>query len=382
MLACVCGRARPSRKEVASALRLRPVSVGDAVAELLSQGLLREGTEVRSPGRRGRPEIILETNWDRAVAIAIHVESRDLRGALVNWSGGVIAEQTVPVAAAATRAAFVDRLRFLIAELSRRRPPGSDLLGASLALVGTVDARRKKWVSSARWPGVSGLDLAALEQSLGMKLLVSRVLDVELADRIARLADDGRGQILLFHWGYGIGAAYAHAGKVLSSTLGRFGEIGHTRLGAGANKRCPCGGAGCLETEAALWALLPALNDLPAGRAASAPVPDTEAGIVEFLRRTDVVKSQVIQRALGHVQMGLLNIYEILHPDRILLIGPFIEIAAIRERLVQGFRDALPAYARNAVEITWAQGGFRGCTEGGTRPMFQEWLQQRMKERT
>jgi predicted NBD/HSP70 family sugar kinase len=368
-------RTDATRKTLAETLGIRPSSVCAIVQELIDDRLVAEG-DVKKQGVPGRPELLLRINRSRFVTIALYVESRELRGALVGMDEVVLAEKSVSVPAEASGALFLRCSADLVRQLRGQVPQGSELLGAAISLVGTVDPSRKRWISSARWPNIRDVDLVALETSQKISLSVRRSLDTVLEHQLTKRTEYAAGNTLLFHWGFGIGSAYAHHGVVLDSTIGRFGEIGHTTVDLHSEKRCLCGSRGCLETEAALWAILPAIREVH-------PEVSQEERAFGRLVADDpsVLQHPVVQRAMVYVKEGLLNLHKVLYPDWILLIGPFTGAQSISDEILRYLQANLPGYERGSVQMEVIHEDFRGCMHGSAYPFFRQKLTDVLRSR-
>ncbi|MBA7620423.1 hypothetical protein ES703_27772 [subsurface metagenome] len=200
-----------------------------------------------------------------------------------------------------------------------------------------------------------------------MPVKLSRSLDTELEFLLLKNPEYRQGGTLLFHWGYGIGSAYARQGAVLRSSLGRFGEVGHIQVSLNSSKLCNCGFYGCLETEAALWSLLPEIRET------FPEAPEDESEFTGFMHKRDISSLSAISRALGFINLGLANLYKIFYPDRILLLGPFTVSGSVFDGLVRSFSQALPDYARRSVKLKRID-GFQGQILGGLYSMFRQAL--------
>lgn len=370
----ICRGRSPTRKGLAAGLTLRPTSVSQAVQELLADGLAVEKRR-QARGGSGRPLQVLAPRPDRLLGISIYVDSRELKGVLVNMDETVLAEVARVVPADSGNRALKGAILGLARFLRERVPATSRLVGAGISLVGTVNARTRTWVNAARWPRLATLDFSGVETELGFPVLLQKTNETELAYWLACHPDAAEGSVLLLHWGFGIGSAVCHRGVTLASTIGRFGEIGHVRLASDPNAACICGSKGCLETDAALWALLPRL------RGRLGPLPEDERKLVSALRDPRLPRLPGVSKALASVQAALLALQRIFYPDIILLSGPLVENQEIARRLTEGVRDSLPAYARNTVSFAVIAGGMEGCRRGGAAPLFRDTLQQVLRRK-
>jgi transcriptional regulator of PTS gene len=356
-----------SRSALARKLGLRPTTVSHLVQELLDDGLVAERRD-RVARRSGRPRASIEPVHARFAAISLCVESRELRASLVDLAGRVLASDERALAAGADTAAVARALASLLGGLAAAAPAGSRVVGAGLSLVGTVDPAGPTWVSAARWPRLRSLPLAPLARRIGIPLRAGRALDTALALRLETDAAAADRTVALLHWGFGIGAAVAHRGTLLGSSLGRFGEIGHVRTPGAAGRRCACGARGCLETEAALWALLPRL------RRRLGRLPDDEQALAAALAAPGVAEMPEVRAAVRAVLDGLTTIHRLFYPDEVFLAGPLVENPAVFRHLSDEFAAGLPDYAAGQTTLAVLAGGLSACRTRSAGPLLREAL--------
>ncbi len=335
-----------ARTQLADRLGLRSTTVSHLVGELLARGLLVAGSGGRNG--RGRPAATLRLNPDRLGVGVLHLASRTVVGVLVDLAGRVLLRQAVPVPSDADNQAMAAALADLATRLQAGLRPGMAYAGTSAAVSGVVDLRRGRWLASSRWPRIGGLDIAAVLHAVAPPVLVVRHLEAELQARLAAVPDR-RGGTVLLHWGWGIGLAYAVDGQTVNGAGGPFGEVGHWRFGALAGRPCGCGNTGCLETGAALWALLPGL------RAQWPDLVEDEAVLASQVADRNLVALPAMAEAAGLVARALANVCRLLFPERVLVSGPlaanpalWAEFAALyqREGMIGGL--ALPPLRHEA----------------------------------
>jgi predicted NBD/HSP70 family sugar kinase len=360
----ICTGRSLTRQLLSRRLGIRPSSVSEAVQELVDEGLVAERS-LRAAKHSGRPRLVLTPRPDRLQAISIYVDARELKAVLLNMNGQPMAEEIRTIPARAGNREFHSALCELLEQLPERMQRGSTMVGASIALVGTVNPHTRVWVSAARWPRLASLDLSTLEDLVGFPVMLRRTNDAELEYQLQSSSRSLGECALLLHWGFGIGSAVSLRGEILASSRERFGEIGHVRLDPGSSRRCLCGSRGCLETTAALWALLPALKR----RLTELPVD--EPGLARLLADSRVQDLPEIRRALVSVRDALLVLYQVFHPDTVLLSGPFTENPAIFHRIADSFHRSLPAYATGAVRVFPVPAGNPGCRRGAANPLFR-----------
>ncbi len=369
----ICRRRAPTRRLLARRLSLRPSSVSAAIQELLDDGLVTERAVARQ--RSGRPDLLIAPRPNRLVAISLYVDSRELKAVLLNLDEEVLHEEARVVSPKAGNVELTDAVVDLLQTLPRRVPRGSRLAGASLSLVGTVNARTRTWVNAARWPKLSNLDLRAVEQAVPYPVLLRRTNDAELEYQLESLPEARDRNALLLHWGFGIGSAVSLQGELLDLSTGQIRRDRPRAAGSRRDRPCLCGSRGCLETVAALWALLPAL------RKRLGSLPRDERDLAPRLGDPGVLAVPELQEAFSAVRDALLVLYKVFYPDIVFLSGPFTENPAVFERLSQEFHRALPAYARAAVTVRPVPAGMPGCRLGGANPVFRRALGSALRRR-
>lgn len=368
----ICSTAAITRKKVFETLEMRPTTVSKAVAELIDDRIIFEGESV-NPGKKGRPEIGLFPNYNRFAAIAIYVFSKEIKGVLVNLGEEIISEMTVYVEDEADNDDFLNYLYKLIDSLSSLKPGGSEILGVGISVSGSVNTQNLTWIYTARWPRLKNLSFKPLAERTGLKVSIHRILDTDLKYILLKDPEICSEGALLFHWGYGIGSSYANKGTVLSSTLGSFGEIGHWQVNTDNPKLCTCGATGCLETEAALWALLPEIES-------SFPnTPEDENEFELFYEKHHIAELPMVQNAFKYVLNTLINLYYVLYPDRIMLYGPFFNNEELFARLSHDLKARIPAIGRENLSIRRFKYIQQGAIVGSTHSYFRTALSKHLR---
>ncbi len=339
VLSAVASGAATARAQLAERLGLRSTTVSHLVGDLLARRLLLEASDDhRGPGQgrgRGRPAAMLLLNPERFGVVVMHSAGRNLVGALVDLSGRVLDSEGLAVPPAADNQAMGAALLGLASRLRGGLRGGMDFAGVSIALSGVMDLRQSRWLVSARWPRIDGLDVAAALAPLAEPVLVLRQIDVELETRLED-SPPRAGGTLLVHWGWGIGLAYAIDGRSFNGTGGPFGEIGHWRIASLTGHRCGCGNTGCLETGAALWALFPVLRQHWPELAPALEVD--EAGLALHLRGRDIAALPEMVAAAELMAQALANLCRLLFPDTVLISGPLVANAAYWALFEAAFR--------------------------------------------
>jgi predicted NBD/HSP70 family sugar kinase len=347
ILKTIYGSPGITRKALVSSCKMRPGTVTEIVAKLLEDNLVYE-VRPTAPSERGRPEIALHINKRKWLAIAVFCVSTEMQAVLIDSFENVICSASVEIPSFADNADFEQCIARLVENLLSDNPCSEEsrILGISFSVPGIVDSVHRTWVFSARWPKMRNLALAQLQERLGIEVSIRRQLDVRLNYELVRRPELRSGNTLLFYWGYGIGGAFASQGEIVSSQAGVFCQIGHIAINPDSIKPCLCGRLGCLESEAAYWALQPEI-----ARLYSDIVDNNEFQAAGFLKEHAIFDQEFFKKAQKSVAYALSYLQAILVPDHVLLNGMFLENATVQDSLVKRMRQLSPPFVADAAKI-------------------------------
>lgn len=321
-----------SRAEIGRALELRSTSTSRVVADLVKRRFLIE--TVAETSGRGRPAGGLVFNPQRVGGSVIQIASQSLAGSLIDLAGTTLSQKVVAVGRDADNAVLSRELADLAAALVADMPRGMVHAGTAVSLSGLLDLPRRQWLMASRWPRMRSLPIEEVLRDVAGPVEICRNLDADLRARAVREPEYfGTGPLLLLHWGWGIGLAYGIDGRPFTSGGGSFGEIGHFRIAALGDRPCTCGNTGCLETGAALWALLPTL------RRHWPDLADDEGRLYEQLPDRDLMAIPEIDVAARALARALANVCRLLFPARVVVTGPFVSNAALWSHFTRLFQD-------------------------------------------
>jgi predicted NBD/HSP70 family sugar kinase len=315
-----------SRNRIARICGIRPSTVSDLVAQLLLDNLVLERPGYSSQGQ-GRPEIALFPAKSRFVIVGIHIVSKELKAILIDVSETRLAEATLLLPGDLDNDGFISNVVDVVQYLVEKRPPYAEVIGVTVIVPGLVRFDPRIWIMTSRFPNIRHLSVDRLEKALQMRVVVKRALDAALLYLLRKNPRYSTGGTVLLHWGYGIGAASAYDGQIMESHKGPVLEIGHFCYNTNATRRCVCGLTGCLETEAALWALIPELEK------SVGPIPEDEDAFEVTRAVQQFSDTEAFGEAVLSVSRAVANLYVILNPNRFLFIGPFTETIDIIHRI-------------------------------------------------
>jgi|TARA_B110000503_G_scaffold141014_1_gene233353 predicted NBD/HSP70 family sugar kinase len=372
----ICKLENVTRKQLSDDFKLRPGTVSTLVLQLIELGLVEEARPLQ-PYPKGRPEILLRPVVSRLGVIVFYVVSQSFHAALVDLGGNILFSLVKDTQDTQLNKTEGDRLTEffmdMINDIRTEAPRSTQIVGVSFSLPGVVDEKRKKWIFSlSRWKEAWNIDFSEMAEKTGLSVILNKNLNCELRARIARFSDRFDKSTLLVHWGHGIGVSCSLNGVVVNSDNGGFGEVGHSQVHCETDTLCRCGLYNCLETQSALWALLPKFQkNYP-------NVPSEEWEFEKFLNGPEHVDIDILNDAIYHMAVTLRNLAMLLGPQQIDLTGPFVQNREVFRRLCDEFDKLLPPDSKTAdhskVSIDVARAGLKDEIIGAAYPLFENAL--------
>lgn len=362
-----------TRGELQRATGLSRSTVGSRLDQLFGAGWLRDTSAGASTG--GRPSALLEFDASHAVVLAVDLETRHARAAVLTLGCEVLAEHTGPLLVGDGPDAVLDALaRWFPPLLEAAGVDAARVCGIGLSVPGPVDWTTGQIVQPPIMPGWDRCPVPArMREAYARHVRADGPPVPVLVDNDANLmayAEQRRhypdcSAFLLVKVSTGIGAGVVVDGEPYRGTDGGAGDIGHIRLHDAPDALCMCGSYGCLAAVASGRAI--------AGQLAAAGVPTTSgADVREHLAagRPDAVRlARAAGRRVGEV---LVTVVTLLNPGVLVLAGdlagtPFL--TGVRELLYQ---RAMPRTTAHLDVVTSRLGDLAGLT--GAATMVVEYL--------
>ncbi|WP_102868625.1 ROK family transcriptional regulator [Pseudovibrio exalbescens] len=304
-----------SRKDIISALAIRPNTVSEMVAELVDMELIWE-QKAKASGR-GRPTVSLVANSSRFVCILFQVVGQSIVASLRNLNNQELWSETHKLCESADNHQVLKIFTDLYEGARSAVPKASDCASVIFSMPGILDPEKCIWKFVSRWPNMRDLDLKRVINCGHERLYLFRNLDLELSALTVK-EDGGHEAALIVHWGQGIGCSFSLPSNNGLSRPGQFGEIGHWVMARAGGDLCRCGGKGCLETVASLWALKPLL------KTHWPEVEGDEQEIANQLHLLDLLSVPEFRDAVTAISNTLTNLSRTFFPSKILMTGPFV----------------------------------------------------------
>lgn len=343
VLAAVRDHGPISRAELARRTGLAASTITTAAQSLALEGVLHEAEDAGEPvsrtGPRGRglrvdPTLASVAGIDfgfRTVRVAVcDVHARALVTRESRLAERYSSEEGLSVAAELYRAA--------VAALPAEQ---GAVVTVGVALPGPIDAVRRRVIGSAVLPGWSGITAEELTETFGVDTVIEN--DANLAALGEHVFGAGRdvADSLTVKFHSGIGAGLIVRDRLVGGP--GSGEIGHFAV-ASEGPVCRCGKRGCLDTFAAIPALLDAAST-------DAETPDVRS-LLEQTVASEPRASRIVSDAAELVGDAASRACLLFAPQRVIVVGAMAEAGdAVLEPFARALRRGLIPDTQSAPEI-------------------------------
>ncbi len=344
-----------TRAEFGERVGFSRATVGQRLSELLESRFVVETEE--NQAARGRPTRRVQLNPRGGLIATADIGEVRTRFGIFDLKPELLAEVRLErdLDATPTQAlrSIAETFDGLIAELGRDR---KELIGAGLSLRAPVNFASGFLLGPSVMAGWDNFDIrGTLADHLGVPCVIENDVNLLALAELA-LSEDGAKQIAFVKVGTGIGCGIIADGKLFRGANGVSGDIGHIQLTGEISTLCRCGKLGCVEAQAAGWAIA---RDL---REAGFEVAGVRE-VVELLKQNVPEATQLVRRAGRIVGEVVADLVSILNPDQIVVGGV---LADTNDHLLSGVREmvnqrCLPL-ATQDLEILQS----RGSPEAGT----------------
>ncbi|WP_428957256.1 ROK family transcriptional regulator [Streptomyces sp. cg35] len=340
LLQLIRGGQANTRADLQRATGMSRSTVGHRLDELNRAGWLRQDTGTSTGGR---PSHRLVFDPGHAAVIAIDLETRYARAAVLDLAGTVLAEHTAELDIGDGPDRVLDQLACWFPELlTAAGMPASRVCGIGLSVPGPVDWDTGQVVQPPIMPGWDRFPIRermqeAYAQHVGVCMEGATVpVFVDNDANLMAFAEQRTGHpdcsaFVLVKVSTGIGAGVVVNDEVFRGIDGGAGDIGHIRLHDRPDALCMCGSYGCLAAVASGRALVKDLSglglDVSSGTDVKALLDQGHPDAVRLAREAG--------KRVGEV---LVTVVTLLNPGVLMLAGdlsgiPFM--TGVRELLYQ-----------------------------------------------
>ena len=246
------------------------------------------------PASRGNDtkQIFGEDNTVSRCAIGVDLGGTNLRIAAIDEAGKMLEKFSLPTRTRQGPEMVLREMCQAIRELARKLDGKSSLAGIGIGVPGILYLDKGILRQSPNLPGWENYPVREeIESHLGLRVFLEN--DANAAALGEKWLGVGRNfqSLCMLTLGTGVGGGLICEGKVWHGFLGMAGELGHIVV-AEDGYPCPCGGRGCLETEASATAIVRKAQEvLDAGRSPA---------LAEAQRKCLEITSELVYQVAKH----------------------------------------------------------------------------------
>ncbi|MER6442085.1 ROK family protein [Streptomyces sp. NPDC001185] len=361
------GRAN-TRADLQRVTGLSRSTIGARLDLLGGVGWLRH---VSGTSTGGRPSSRIEFDPGHASVIAVVLDTRHARVAVLDLAGTVLAETTAPLDITDGPEPVLDRLATWLPDLiTRAGTTPARVAGIGLSVPGPVDWESGRVIEPPIMPGWDRYPVRERLQHAYAEHVHAERADgrpvpvfVDNDANLMALSEQQAGHrdcsaFVLVKVSTGIGAGVVIGGEVFRGVDGGAGDIGHIRLHDRPDALCMCGGYGCLAAVASGRAIAHELSALGLETTSGQDVRQLLGeGHPDAIRLT-----REAGRRVGEV---LVTVVTLLNPGVLMLAGDLSSVpfmTGVRELLYQ---RAMPRATANLQVLTSHLGDHAGLLGAG-----------------
>lgn len=302
--------------------------------ELTEQGLLLEVGFGESTG--GRRPILYRVNPSYGCAFGLEISRTQSRLVLTDMNGAILAAKVWNMTEDVSPDRLFARVDAAAADLLEGTGKDrSSVLGLGVGAVGPLDPAQglilnPRYFAGPGWTNVPVCE--KLQQILDLPVLLDNGANTALMGEY--WADDDKPDHLLYvHVGIGLRSAMMSGGKLVYGAVDMEGAVGQMIVEAGGiPSRTPDGNRGALESYVSLFSLeqryLSQSGGTEMDRIETAAEPRTDenafSAILGALGAGEGPALELLRESAVYMGIGLANLLNILHPERVYLGGPLV----------------------------------------------------------
>ena len=350
VLNCIREEGPLARVTIAKRTGLSRTTVSSLVDDLLSEGLVREGSMLSAARSGGRRAILVHFNKSAGRIIGVDLGRTHVIILLTDLAANIQARYAGPFDVERGPDLCLRELADIIRRfVSEHEVHWDQIVGLGLGIPGPIDVNLKTLVVPPRMPGWNGVDIQTiLGRELGLPVYVGNDANMGALGESRYGAGRGLSELAYVKIGTGIGCGLVVQGEVYQGSRGTAGELGHVTIDENG-PRCDCGNLGCLEAMAGARSIVEdaaegiSLRHQVGGSAGPAAQATLAAGsdvadVVSAAHRGDPASMAAIARAGDLIGIALASLVNLFNPSVILVDG---SVAHAGDLLLEPIRRAI-----------------------------------------
>jgi predicted NBD/HSP70 family sugar kinase len=304
--------------------------------DLRDQGLIIEAGFGESTG--GRRPILYQTNASYGYVYGLEISRTHSKLALFDLQMNKLESRRWAMNKGMTPVALVEEIVFAARNiLAVHGIPLTSVLGMGVGAVGPLDRHSGMildpfYFSANGWNNVPICDL--LNEGLGIPVFLDNGANMAILGEYWATRDQAIEHLLYIHLGVGIRSSMMVGGKVVYGAMDMEGAIGQMIIQSDGPRLHETGNFGSLETYTSIVALeQQAESRLKQGRESILREMDYETKssdspnflhLIQAYKKKDPMVVELFTQAANYFGIGLANLLNILHPEKVILGGPLI----------------------------------------------------------
>lgn len=313
--------------------RLTVSTLTRILEELVQQGLIVEVGFGESTG--GRRPILYEANRDYARVFGLEIARASSRLVLCDMHLNVLESKRWEMNEQATPQFLIEEIARAGKAMMERRGIGPErVLGLGIGAVGPLDRHsgvilEPLYFPASGWKHVPIVE--RLEAALGVPALLDNGANAALLGEYWMDRSDESEHLLYVHTGVGLRSAMMTGGKLVYGAVDMEGAVGQMIIQSDGVPHREGGNYGCLESYVSVYAVVRmAQSMLKQGRKSvmnEMGVKPEQIGFSELLaalQQDDPLAREIFEQTAVYFGIGLANLLNILHPEKVILGGPLV----------------------------------------------------------
>ncbi|MCM3627929.1 ROK family protein [Paenibacillus glycanilyticus] len=335
-----------SRAELMKEFSMTSSSMTRLLEEMIEDNKLQESGRGSSTG--GRRPILYETNPTYGYLFGLEISRIYSSMGLYDMHMNRLSAIRWTMDESMTPDVFVERVQSAVSRFMQEHGLAeSSIVGMGVGAVGPLDRERGLILDPVYFPAQGWHNLPIcelLEERLGFPVLLDNGANTALVGEHWALRSEHYQHMLYVHVGAGLRSAVMSNGQLVYGATDMEGAIGRMIIQAGNPLQPGSSIGGALESFVSVHAIESEVRELAA--AGSLPLQSGRGEIWSFekllhaLSAGDIMVQEKFEQAAAYLGIGLANLINVLHPEKVILGGALINAhESVFEKAVEVARN-------------------------------------------
>ena len=349
-----------SRAELARKLNLSKMTIGEVIADLVSEGIIKERGEGSSMRLGGRKPILLQLSESDHFVIGLDIGLTNTIVALGNLRGERLVQFSIPT----NKNHSIENILAQIEEfvqiiLDKSKTSKSVIIGLGISIGGLInsDTGYIRFSPDFGWKDVPLQEI--IEQRLSLPTAVDNCTRCMAFGEQWHEKAFRRNNIFYINLGHGIGSSIVMHGRTYKNNS----EFGHIKI-TNRDVRCDCGKKGCLEAVASGHAIERIAKSSLKKTQQAPNLSAKEVAELAFAGNEDAIRIfSDVGRYLGRAISIAATLF---NPDQVIIAGGVAQARALFEKpMLDEYQENTMDVIKNSTSISFSSfgidAGINGC---------------------